>query len=145
VDRIDEVGVDAIVDLRWRVLRVGRPRESALLPGDDAPGTRHFACVRDGVVVGCTTVMPQPRGPVAGDPGGPDPAWRLRGMAVDTALQRAGVGRALVRHVRAAVGAPLWCDARLAAVPFYAAQGWRVVSDVYDVPLVGPHHRMVSP
>ena len=35
-----------------------------------------------------------------------------------------------------------WCNARVAAVPFYARMGWRVVSDLFDVPTVGPHRVM---
>jgi hypothetical protein len=36
----------------------------------------------------------------------------------------------------------LWCDARLVAVPFYEQLGFKKFEDVYEVPLIGPHHFM---
>jgi hypothetical protein len=36
----------------------------------------------------------------------------------------------------------LWCDARLVAVPFYEQLGFKKFDDVYEVPLIGPHHFM---
>jgi len=50
-------------------------------------------------------------------------------MAVADVARSAGVTR-------------FWCNARVPAVPFYAAMGWTVVSDVFDVPTAGPHRVM---
>lgn len=133
---IRRAGAADLLDLRWQVLRAGRPRHTAALPGDDDLTTRHWAVWQDDRVVACATVMPAPF------PTGPGPAWRLRGMAVEATLQGQGVGGSLLEAVQAGIREPMWCDARLAAVPFYQAHGWRVVSEVYDVPEVGPHHRM---
>jgi GNAT superfamily N-acetyltransferase len=62
---------------------------------------------------------------------------------------RTGIGRALLRVAErelAAEGGPrlLWCNARLGAVGFYERLGWTVVSDVFDIPTVGPHRIMTS-
>ena len=76
-------------------------------------------------------------------PGGPPGGWRLRGMATDADVRGAGFGAALVaaciEHVAAAAGAELWCNARMAAVGFYERAGFRVVSDEFQVPGIGPH------
>ncbi len=37
----------------------------------------------------------------------------------------------------------VWCNARVVAVPFYAKQGWEIVSEVFDIPTVGPHRAML--
>jgi GNAT superfamily N-acetyltransferase len=36
-----------------------------------------------------------------------------------------------------------WCNARVSALQFYLRMGWRVASDFFDVPTVGPHRVMV--
>jgi GNAT superfamily N-acetyltransferase len=69
-------------------------------------------------------------------------------MATRADVARHGIGRALLRlavaELREHDGATLfWCNARVPAVPFYARMGWRVVSDVFDVPTAGPHRVMV--
>jgi len=50
----------------------------------------------------------------------------------------------LVRRRQPAPVPVLWCNARVGAVPFYRSHGWEVVSAVFEVPAVGPHHRMVK-
>ncbi|MDZ4199829.1 MAG: GNAT family N-acetyltransferase, partial [Kiritimatiellia bacterium] len=61
-----------------------------------------------------------------------------------------GMGSALMRFMeqdlrREGESRPLWCNARLGAIPFYERLGWRRESDVFDIPGVGPHVRMVCP
>ncbi|HBB72916.1 MAG TPA: hypothetical protein DC048_00545 [Planctomycetaceae bacterium] len=51
------VAVAAILDLRHRVLRAGRPFESARFEGDDADTTRHYAALLEGEAVACLTLM----------------------------------------------------------------------------------------
>jgi hypothetical protein len=36
----------------------------------------------------------------------------------------------------------LWCNARQAAVPFYAKNGWHVQGQPFDIPKIGPHFVM---
>ncbi|MFM2202306.1 MAG: hypothetical protein RL040_1506 [Bacteroidota bacterium] len=72
--------------------------------------------------------------------------YRLRAMATDPDYRRMHAGDYLLsfaceelrmRHVDV-----LWCDARLVAVPFYESIGFSKFDDVYEVPLIGPHHFM---
>lgn len=140
--QVRAAATEEVIDLRWRVLRPGRPRDSAAMPGDDDPLTRHWIALRNEITVGVVTVMAQPW-PSEPDLAGGSPRWRLRGMAVAPELHRSGVGRALLHVVHREVAAPMWCDARLVAVPFYAAAGWKVASEAFDIAGIGPHHKMV--
>ena len=80
--------LEEILDLRWRILRAGLGRETAIFDGDREPATRHVAAVRDGQVVGCATIV---RRSWQGKPG-----LQLRGMAVAADLRGSGIGRSLL-------------------------------------------------
>lgn len=134
--------VEEILPLRHRILRPGLPFEAARFDGDLDAATRHYAAAAGGEPVACLSFMPstwQGR-----------PAWQLRGMATDAGLQGGGVGRRLLETAvadarRAAPDRTFWCHARLTAVGFYEKLGWKVVSEPFDVPTVGPHVKMVLP
>ena len=127
VARVDR---DVVLALRERVLSDHGDRVRAL-SGDRSPTTRHWAATSGGAVIGCVSVM-RLRG------------WALRGMAVDRSCQRRGVGARLLRAVYAEVDAPMWCNARAAAVPFYTHMGWVAVGPTFA--LQGhPHQRMTWP
>lgn len=67
-------------------------------------------------------------------------------MATEPALQRQGVGRALMTglldFVARSGGGALWCNARLHAVGFYEGFGFVVTGEVFEEPEIGPHVRM---
>ncbi len=121
--------VDALLDLRARVLAPEGGRSGARMGRDHAPGTRHWVVREDGSVIACASVMVL-HGLV------------LRGMAVEPARQRQGLGRLLLLHIHEEVRAPLWCNARLAAVPFYVAAGWAPEGPAFDLAGAGLHQRM---
>lgn len=133
--------------LRQLVLRPGQPTESSFYPGDDHPLTVHLGAFLQDQLVGIASLYAERRdtGKAQG------PGWRLRGMASAPEVRGRGVGRALlqasVEHVARRGGGELWCNARMPAVPFYAASGFEVVSEQFDIPDIGPHvvmRRMVS-
>ena len=141
---IQRVPVSRIIDLRHAVLRAGLPRETAKFPGDEAETSRHYAAISegDGRVVGCVTLH------ASAYEG--EPAWQLRGMAVEEELRSKGVGEALVSEMEREVvedrAAPrvMWCNARTPAVRFYERLGWEKVSEEFVIPTAGPHLRMVK-
>ena len=134
--------LEKLVDLRHRVLRAGMPRESAIFPGDELPTSLHVGMFDDDRAVCCATFHEQPWER--------QPAWQLRGMATDPAWQGRGLGRRLLRGAEAEllVREPdrlqLWCNARIGAVRFYQSMGWRIVSDLFEVPTAGSHFRMTK-
>src|SRR5262245_28734176 len=114
--QIRDACAEEIIDLRWRILRAGLPREKAIFPGDDEPATHHFAAILDDEVVGCASFMQNPwQG---------NPAWQLRGMAVREDLRGSGIGTRMLEHAeqvlaRLEFSRQLWCNARTPAVAFY--------------------------
>ena len=137
------VPVEQILPLRHMVLRQGLPFESAKFDHDHTEGSVHFAAFdsqNSADVIGCCTLVRQP---YEGQP-----AWQLRGMAVDERARKLGVGRRLLDAAEAHISATpystiWWCNARIVAVPFYERLGWQIVSPLFDIPTAGPHHRMM--
>lgn len=125
---VERVERDRILELRARVL-VGHGTGRRVFSRDLASTTRHWAALVDGAVVGCVSVM-RLRG------------HALRGMAVAPEVQRQGVGAAMLQAVCAAVDAPMWCNSRLEAVPFYVRMGWAPVGPVFDLQDRGAHQRL---
>ena len=141
---ISRATTEQVIDLRHAVLRSGLPRETARFPGDDDATARHFvARNRDGGgIIACATLhLNQWQG---------EPAWQLRGMAVEPQWQGGGIGSVLLRAVEQSVleaDSPthlLWCNARTPAEAFYRKHGWQVVGDVFDIPTAGPHVKMIK-
>jgi GNAT superfamily N-acetyltransferase len=143
---IRRVGVENILDLRHRILRAGLPPESARFEGDEAETTLHLAAFTvepaggaGRAAVGCLSLMLNCFHA--------EPAWQLRGMAVEEAHQGRGLGRELLAHAEAAAASQgqaglLWCNARLPAAGFYQKHGWAIVSEVFEIPTAGPHVKM---
>ncbi len=132
--------VEEIITLRARVLRPGLATDVARFAEDRDEGTIHLGLFEGERALSCLTLL---ESTYEGER-----AWRLRGMATDDGMRGAGLGARLLAWVaehmqRADTPDVVWCDARLVAVPFYARAGWAIVSDEYDVPNIGPHHKMV--
>jgi predicted GNAT family N-acyltransferase len=136
---VEQVPAFLVLPLRQRVLR---PHQSVSDVGfeGDATGTHFAAFDASSAIVGVVSLIGEP----------PDergtPSWRLRGMATEPALQRQGVGRALMGglldFVARSGGGALWCNARLHAVGFYELFGFVVTGEVCEEPNIGPHVRM---
>ena len=143
---ICQVPVEQIRPLRHRILRAGMPPESAHFDGDHAATSLHLAAFEpDGLgpsetkVVACLSLMLNSFNN--------EPAWQLRGMAVDQTHQRSGFGKELLASAEQFVADEgkadwLWCNARVPAAGFYQKQGWTIVSDIFEIPTAGPHLKM---
>ena len=136
---VEQVPAFLVLPLRQRVLR---PHQSVSEVGfeGDATGTHFAAFNNSSAIVGVVSLIVEP----------PDergaPSWRLRGMATEPALQRQGVGRALMSglldFVARSGGGAIWCNARLHAVGFYELFGFVVTGEIFEEPDIGPHVRM---
>lgn len=139
---VEEVGVEATFDLRARVLREGVPDPDVRFASDDDPSALHLAlCDEDHRPVAVASIVPAATERRPGRR-----AWRLRGMAVEPALQGRGLGaqllEAVVERCRAAGAEVVWADGRDSALGFYRRHGWSVEGEGYDK--VGiPHHTVV--
>jgi GNAT superfamily N-acetyltransferase len=140
--RIERVDAAAVRPLRSEVLRPGVPAEALVYEGDATEDALHLAaCDARGGIHGIASLCREPA------PGHADvAAWRLRGMATRPELRGQGVGRRLLlgcfRHVRAAGGGLLWCNARCVALGFYQRLGLRTEGAQFDIPGIGPHYVM---
>jgi len=126
---------DAELDLRYRVLRapLGMGRDTVRFGFED--DAWHFVALDAADrVVGC--VLFHQDAPDGG---------RLFQMAVDPALQAAGVGRALVRHLEAQVAEAgltrIHLHARDTAMGFYERMGYSVTGQPFVEVGIG-HHMM---
>jgi len=137
MDWKDEAEQKALMDLRARVLRTGRPPETARIIGDDDARTVHVGAFGDdGRLLGVASLFE-----IEGD----NRALQLRAMAVEPDVRGTGVGARVVRWCEDFARARernLWCQARVVALGFYARLGWVSEGDEFDVPLVGPHYVM---
>lgn len=125
-----------------RPLQLAVLRPDGPLPGDQPPPAEavHVAALRDGVVIGAATVLPEPwPGPGLVR----EPVWRLRAMVVSEAVRGTGIGRAVLdRAVQLAAArgvGSLWAEARSSALGFYERAGWTVVGDEWIKAGIGPH------
>lgn len=143
-DEVERLEVQHVLDLRVRVLRRGTPVAHANYAEDNDPAAVHLGVIRNGEVIATSTWIPRPF-PV-------DPSRRaiqLKGMAVDSGLQRSGLGRLLIGagldHA-ASMGAELvWARARDSALGFYESCGFDVIGDGFiDDPTAMPHHHVVT-
>ncbi|MFK7929038.1 MAG: GNAT family N-acetyltransferase [Myxococcota bacterium] len=132
-----------LLDLRHRVLRQGRPRDTAHMDGDGHARTRHWIAKNGDDVIGGVSLMQTPWPATEPAPFDPAPQHQLRGMATAPAWRGKGVGAALLAVLEREADAPLWCNARTGARGFYAKHGWVVVGEPFEIPDVGPHVRMV--
>ena len=138
-----EISAEDAHDLRRRVLREGTPSDEVRFEQDAWPATFHLgARDADGALVGIATFFPSPT------PWRDGKAVQLRGMAVETAHQGAGIGRQLLdeamERLRSAGFEVLWANARDTALPFYRRLGMEVVGEGFltsDTKL--PHHVVV--
>ncbi len=126
--RVLQVPVSAVRGVRAEVF--GAAKLGAKNQVDHLDTTRHWALLVDGEVVGCATVV-EVRGVL------------LRAMAVCPRRQGLGLGAVLMKSVCDDVAAPMWCNARLPAVPFFVACGWVEESPVFDMRGKGLHQRLL--
>jgi GNAT superfamily N-acetyltransferase len=145
---IKRVSVDQIIDLRHRVLRIGLPIERAKFEGDDDLDTHHIAAFPspdEEIPIGCASFMLTLYNRI--------PAWQLRGMATEQAYRGQGIGKQILESAKEElVGSEyqyarvemMWCNARVPAIQFYENNGWKRVSDVFDIPTAGPHIKMTK-
>jgi GNAT superfamily N-acetyltransferase len=142
---IRPITAEQTLDLRHAILRPGRPRETAIFPGDDAATSRHFGAYVGERLVGVATIHYVP----LLDRPDFDPAYQVRGMATIDEMRGQGAGAALlaacVEEAKHGGGQWLWCNARVGAAGFYERHGFKIQGGIFEIPDVGPHFRMIRP
>src|SRR3954468_22009576 len=129
--RVEELPIEATRPMRHAVLRPHQPVEE--LAAHESSDGWAVGAFDDDERVSVGFVAPD------GEPGG----WRIRGMATVPKARGRGAGTAvldaLVEHAQGQDAKRIWCHARMPAVSLYERAGFKVVSDVFEPPHIGPH------
>jgi ribosomal protein S18 acetylase RimI-like enzyme len=138
---IERVPATLTYELRHRVLGRGSSPADIEVDEDRDPQSGHFAHRSGGQIVAVGTIR-RKRAPT-----GADPAWQIRGMAVDPAHRGQGLGssvlQALLDHAATRGGGVVWCDARIAARTLYERHGFRVDGEPFEDPEAGTQVLMI--
>jgi ribosomal protein S18 acetylase RimI-like enzyme len=128
---VREVSLAETRTLRQAVLR---PHETvASVAADEPRGAFAVGAFDRGALIAVGLIAPN------GEPG----AWRVRGMATAPHARRNGAGTAvldaLLRHALARGASRVWCNVRTPARSLYERAGFRVTSQEFELPKIGPH------
>lgn len=128
--------------LRQMVLRPSLTVDQVGLDYDTAQGSFHVGAIDEhGQVLAIMSVM---RDCV---PETDRVVWRIRGMASDPDTRGTGCGGAVlefgIAHAWGMHRESIWCNARKVAYGFYERYGFRLTSDEFDIPGIGPHKVMI--
>ena len=118
---INVISARDTIDIRHQVLWPSLKREECILPDD--PDGLHLGAFVKGQLVSALSLFRT------------DTGMRLRKFATCVEWQGQGIGTALLQHAMATVqgkgASRLWCDARMAAAPFYARLGFKAEGEVF--------------
>ncbi|NEU08662.1 GNAT family N-acetyltransferase [Flavihumibacter sp. R14] len=134
------VGTDAVLPLRSRVLRDGKPFQECVFPGDELETTFHLADIQNNEAVCVATFHLHAHPAFKGD------AYQLRGMATAPESRGNGIGNQLLNfaivYLRGLKTDYVWCNARKAAYSFYLGVGFEFISEEFEIAGIGPHRAM---
>lgn len=134
------VKTEAVLPLRAKVLRDGKPAGECAFPGDERESTFHLADIKQEQVICVATFHLQSHPDFAGK------GYQLRGMATESDYRGHGLGTRLVNfaivYLRGMKADYIWCNARKNAYSFYMSQGFEFISGEFEVPDIGPHRTM---
>lgn len=159
---IRSIKVEETLPLRREMLRPDRPVQESVYAGDGDAPTQHWgAFVGDALIAIASLYRESLPESIINEPNqgvqvadneqarAIEQAWRLRGMAVDSAFQGKGYGRQLLNRCLQSVadhdGSLLWCNARTTAVGFYQVMAFQTAGSEFEIPGVGPHFVMLCP
>ncbi|WP_293297212.1 GNAT family N-acetyltransferase [Pedobacter sp. UBA4863] len=136
------VPLEVVLPLRSKMLRNGAPLNACVFPTDEIQGVFHLACYpNENEIATVATFFPQN---IEGRGG---QGYQLRGMATDTTFFGKGCGAMLIKYavnyIKEAKAEYIWCNARTSAIDFYKKQGFKIVSEEFEIPGVGPHYNMI--
>lgn len=138
---IKSVQSGSVRHLRHSELRKGQDFSTTSYQKDNHKDTIHMACIREDNIISCATFYPQNTNKLESIN-----SYRLRGMATDSEFKRKGFGALLMRQSLLLLknkGADLiWCNARIIAVSFYKALGFRIFGDIFNIKDIGLHYYM---
>jgi GNAT superfamily N-acetyltransferase len=135
---INYIKAEETLPLRSAVLRNNLPLDQCKFPTDDQGF--HLGYFLDDELIVIATFFEEDYAELG--IGG----FRLRGMATAKAYAGKGYGSALIKfaidELKNKGAAYIWCNARRIAVGFYSKLNFRIISEEFEVPGIGPHFNM---
>lgn len=138
---IRPITADETHRVRRQLLYAQDERAEVSYPGDVDARAIHLGVFVGVSLVGVASFIPQDLPSRTG-------GMRIRGVAVQPAIARQGVGRKLLEQGMSLCveqgAAYVWCNARESSIPFFQRLGFKSISDLFDVEATGLHRRMVK-
>jgi len=133
------VPVEDVLAIRNEVLRDNRlTLDECRWPSDTLDGTFHLGYYVNDELACIASFHLQSYGEFTGT------GYQLRGMATIEKYRGQGIGNQLLNfgltYLRGQKANYVWCNARKKALKFYKSMGFEVISDEFEVPVIGPHY-----
>ncbi len=135
------IKVEDLLQIRNEVLREGKlTLDECRFPSDNLPGAFHLGYYANEELACIASFHPQSYEGFTGA------GYQLRGMATAEQYRGKGFGNQLLNfaivYLRGQKANYLWCNARKKAVQFYLNMGFEIISNEFEVPVIGPHYVM---
>jgi GNAT superfamily N-acetyltransferase len=133
------IKVDEVLPIRSEVLRESKlTNDECRFPTDDLEGAFHLGYYVNEVLACAASFHPESYGKFTGT------GFQLRGMATIEQYRGQGIGNQLLNfgivYLRGQKANYVWCNARKKALQFYVNIGFEIISDEFEVPVIGPHY-----
>lgn len=128
-----------VLAIRNGVLREGKlTLDECRFATDKLDGAFHLGYFENGELACIASFHPQKYGEYNGT------GYQLRGMATLEKYRGKGIGNQLLNfaivYLRGQKANYIWCNARKNAIRFYRNIGFEVISDEFELPVIGPHY-----
>ena len=137
---IKEITAAETYTIRQAVLRIGKPIETCLFPGDDLSTTKHFGIHTD-ELLGVISLYENKNAMFTNET-----QYQIRGMAVLEDFQGLGIGEKLIiyseKQLPPEKNTLIWFNARKKAVGFYEKLNYKIIGDAFEIEDVGTHYVM---
>ena len=137
--RIKKLKAEDTYSIRKEVLRKNMTL-SHEMKGDHDSDALHLGIYEGDKLVCIGSFMKAARTDLSGQ------QYQLRGMATLDGSQGKGYGKLLLQEAEAILKRKdidiIWCNARVVAIDFYKKMGYQLMSEIFEVPQIGPHYVM---
>jgi len=135
------INPEDVLGIRNDVLREGRlTLNECRFATDTIDGAFHLGYYEEGELACIASFFPQ------NYEGYTNKGYQLRGMATVEKHRGKGLGTMLINfaivYLQGKKAGYVWCNARKAALKFYAGSGFEIISPEFEVPGIGPHYVM---
>jgi GNAT superfamily N-acetyltransferase len=129
------------LNVRYLVLRKGKPLLSCHFEGDNFETTKHFGLFHHQEIAGIVSVFENNLSIFTDEN-----QYQIRGMAVLDAFQKKGFGTILIQNIEKYALSNktnlIWFNARENAVGFYKKLGYTCTGEPFEINEIGTHFKM---